>query len=146
MRPLILAALLSCAGLRDRNMVKWVVLLFLAACGFPKPADVSGEVPIDAPDPPVMKVTVLVSTAGSDGNDGFTAPVATLKRAIAIAADRKDVTNIQLEAGKYQISSGETFPYQVQSSITIAGPSGGGAVLSGNSTVPGFIIDAGTLQ
>lgn len=145
------------------------LLLALAACGFPRPADVGGEsgpsdadvsvdagadgspvdtTPIDAaqdaPDPPG---TVLhVSPSGDDANDGLTKPVKTLKHAIGLAAQNNQITTIVLAAGRYATAAGETFPYTVPANVTIVGPAGGGAILAGTKTEIGMMVDAGKLQ
>src|SRR5947207_1884829 len=106
----------------------------LAACNFPKPADVAGEagpsdasvvtdaapdgLPIDsppidaAPDAPDLPGTVLnVSPSGDDANDGLTMPVKTLKHAIGLAAANSEIVRIVLASGRYSAATGETFPY-----------------------------------
>lgn len=124
-------------------MVKWVVLSIAAsACGFQRPADV--DVPDDAGDH--TQLTIRVSSAGNDVNDGIATPVLTLKRALAIAAVRSETVTIVMDAGRYDMSGGETFPYTLPTNVTIAGAASGGTVLAGNSTTPGLIVDAGALQ
>lgn len=89
---------------------------------------------------------VHVSNTGDDANDGLTLPIKTLKHAIGIAAASTKITKIVLASGHYATAAGETFPYTVPASVTIVGPAGGGAILTGSSTEPGMIVDAGTLQ
>jgi hypothetical protein len=135
------------------------LLLTLAACGFPKPADVPGDgapsdaaaadtattdAPADAPDDP--RFLLHVSPTGDDANDGIALPVKTLKHALGIAAANKQITKIVLASGRYSGASGETFPYTVPGGVTVAGPAGGGAILAGSKTEPALTVDAGTLD
>lgn len=124
-----------------------VGLCLVTACGFPRPADVPGPADdggVDASGP--SRVTVQVSNAGDDANDGMSKPVKTLKRAIAIAGTNTEITTIVLAAGRYVAGSGETFPYLVPANVTIVGPMGGGAILVGTRTENGLTIDTGKLQ
>jgi len=120
-----------------------LVLLSLAACGFPRPADLPGDAAVDTPDPGVV---LQVSPAGDDANDGLLQPVKTLKHAIGLAAADARITKIVLASGTYSASSGETFPYTVPPDVAIVGPAGGGAVIAGNKTDPGLIVNTGKLQ
>lgn len=112
----------------------WCVV---AACGFPRPADV----PDDA-----VGLTVQVSASGDDANDGLANPVKTVKRAIGLAAANKEITMIAVAGGRYEAMTGETFPYTVPPNVTVAGPAGGGAILAGNKAEPGLILGSGTLK
>ncbi len=129
------------------------LLILVASCGFPRPADVgkdaapddaSADTSADAPDEP--GVTVHVSGTGADANDGLTQPVKTLQRAIGIAAANSQITTIVLASGRYDAASGETFPYTVPANIAIRGPAGGGAILVGADAEPGLILDAAKLR
>src|SRR5690348_3978359 len=107
-------------------------IALLAACNFPKPADVAGEAgpsdastpsdaapdglsidgrlvdaAPDAPDPP--GTAIQVSPTGDDANDGFSMPVKTLKHAIGLAAANHDVIHVVLASGRYSAATGETF-------------------------------------
>lgn len=120
-----------------------LLLLLATACGFPRPADVGDDAPGDASEPSVI---VHVSPTGADANDGLTQPVKTLKRAIAIAGTNTEITTIALAAGRYTAAAGEKFPYTVPTSVTIAGPATGGAILTGTKSEAGLALDTGKLQ
>jgi hypothetical protein len=120
-----------------------LVLVAAAACGFPRPADVGDDAPGDASVP---GVTVHVSPAGDDANDGLVHPVKTLKRAIGIAADSSERATIAVAAGRYGAATGELFPITMPTEVTIAGPSGGGAILVGSKSESGIVLGAGKLQ
>lgn len=128
--------------------------ILLGACGFPRPGnlgssgDAPGNMPGDAAenDVAVPGATVHVSSAGDDANDGVILPVKTLKHAIGIVAENAAITTIALESGRYSSANGETFPYTVPRNVTILGPAGGGAILVGTKTEPGFMIDAGAVR
>ena len=117
------------------------LVALLAACGFPKPADV-GDVPADA-EP---GVALHVAPTGDDANDGLVLPVKTLKHAIGLAAANAKITSIVLASGRYATAGGETFPYSVPASLTIVGPAGGGAILAGSMTEQGMVVDGGALK
>ena len=144
-----LKALVGIAALRSsvRAMTSEVraplLLLLFAACGFPRPADVGDDGGTGAPGP---GITVHVSPSGDDANDGLIQPVKTLKHAIGLASENHQVTKIVLSSGIYSSSSGETFPYIVPPEVTVVGPAGGGAVLTGTRMEPGMTVAAGTLQ
>ena len=141
----------------------------IAACNFPRPADVAGEagpsdaslptdaapdgLPIDgqlvdaAPDAPDLPGTAIhVSPTGDDANDGFTMPVKTLKHAIGLAAANSDIIHIVLASGRYSAATGETFPYTVPLNVTVIGPAGGGATLAGTKAEPGMSLNGSGLQ
>jgi hypothetical protein len=138
------------------------LLAVTAACGFPRPRDVPGvsddagagaavmdaavtdSALADVPDVP--GVTLHVSTSGDDANDGFVLPVKTLKHAIGLAAANGEIKNIVLASGRYSTALGETFPYTLPANVTLIGPAGGGAILTGSNAEPGMIVDAGTLR
>lgn len=90
--------------------------------------------------------TVQVATTGDDANDGITAPVKTLKRAIGLAMTDGSITGILMAAGRYDAANGETFPYTVPGAITLSGPAGGGAILAGSGTEPGLTLATGTID
>jgi hypothetical protein len=132
-------------------------LLLMSACGFPRPASVPGgsdaasgdAAPADAalsdvPDLP--GVTLHVSPTGDDASDGFTQPLKTLKHAIGLAVANSAIQNIVLASGRYSTALGETFPYTVPANVTIIGPAGGGAILTGSTAEAGMVVDAGTLR
>jgi hypothetical protein len=122
-----------------------VLFALLAGCGsVADDALPDAPTPIDAPDEP--GTAVQVSTAGDDANDGLTAPVKTLKRALGIAATNPMIVKINLASGRYSLASGETFPYTITTNLTVAGPAGGGAILEGNGTTPALTMDRGKLQ
>lgn len=125
--------------------MSYVSLLFVvaAACGFPRPPNVGDDVPIDSSVP---SLTVRVSPAGNDGNDGLVQPVKSLKRAIAIASANTTVTTIALAAGRYAAGADETFPYAVPRNLTIEGPVDDDAILVGSMTDTGLTIDSGVVQ
>jgi hypothetical protein len=138
------------------------LLAVTAACGFPRPRDVPGVsddagagTPVadaaitdsalaDVPDLP--GVTLHVSTSGDDVNDGFALPVKTLKHAIGLAAANGEIKSIVLASGRYSTALGETFPYTLPANVTLIGPAGGGAILTGSNAEPGMIVDAGALR
>lgn len=145
----------------------WFLLaLAVAACDFPKPADVADDAagpPSDAagadaaladaavadapPDAPDVPGTILhVSTTGDDANDGLTQPVRTLKHAIGLAAANPLLVKIVVATGRYSSASGETFPYTAPANLAIVGPAGGGAIFTGTKNEPGLTVSAGTLQ
>lgn len=80
-----------------------LVLLGASACGFPRPADVSGDAAVDVPGGtdgsagPI--VAIHVSPSGDDSNDGLVSPVKTLKHAIGLAADNTQISQIILATG-----------------------------------------------
>jgi len=121
------------------------LVLLVAACGNVKNDDQTGD---DAAPPPDdnPSSTVNVAPTGDDAADGIAAPVKTLKRAIGIAGANPMITTISLAAGRYEAATGETFPYTVPANLTIHGPDGGGAILAGTATIPGLVVDAGTLR
>jgi hypothetical protein len=111
------------------------------------PADatmIPDTIPGDAYHPP--GTMVQVSSTGDDTNDGVTRPVKTLKRAIDLAATFPEIRAISLRAGRYEAATGEAFPYAVPSNVTMFGPPGGGAILVGNKTESGLVLEAGKLQ
>jgi len=128
-------------------MIRWVATLLAIApsCGFPRPADV---LPADGGEDGAVpsQVTVHVSASGNDANDGIALPVLTLKRALGVAMAQTKVVTIAMEAGRYGVTTGETFPYVLPSNVTIAGSTTGSTVLVGNTTTPGITVDSGTLQ
>lgn len=128
---------------RTKPMHAGLPLLLLVACGFPRPPDVGDDVPGDATD---SGFTIHVTTTGDDGNDGLVQPVKTLKRAIELTSANAKVTGIVLATGTYSSASGETFSYIVPSNLTIAGPTGGGAILHGDGAEPALTVHVATLQ
>lgn len=58
---------------------------------------------------PESPTTVRVSPTGDDANDGLGMPVRTLKRGIGLAASNAAITTILVDAGRYDLASGETF-------------------------------------
>ena len=123
-----------------------VPLLLLTACGFPRPRDVGDDVPGDSGTTIDPASIIHVSPSGDDVNDGFTSPVKTIQHAIVIAAGNSKVAQIALAPGSYSASSGEAFPYVVPPNVTLIGPIGGSAVLSGGKTSRAFTIDTGGVQ
>jgi uncharacterized protein DUF1565 len=119
-------------------------VLLVAACGNVKNDDQAGDAAPPADDSP--NTTVKVAPTGDDAADGIAAPVKTLKRGIGIAGTNPMITTISLAAGRYEAATGETFPYTVPPNLTVHGPSGGGAILAGTATIPGLVVDAGTLR
>ncbi|MEO8699915.1 MAG: right-handed parallel beta-helix repeat-containing protein [Kofleriaceae bacterium] len=122
-----------------------MVVAVLTGCGSVSdtPPD-AAEVPVDAPDAP--GTTVRVSTSGDDGNDGLVEPVKTLKRALGIATANPEIVKINVESGRYNAATGETFPYTITSNLIVAGPAGGGAIFEGNGTTPALTMERGRLQ
>jgi hypothetical protein len=123
-----------------------LLLLTTASCGFPRPPDLVDDAPGGSDGPVAPIVAIHVSPSGDDSNDGFTSPVRTLKHAIGLAAANTRISEIVLATGTYSMSSGETFPYTVPPNVTIVGPAGGGALLSGSKVGPGMTVDIGGLQ
>src|SRR5207248_1008571 len=119
------------------------MLALVTACGFPRPADVPGELD-DASGHP--GTTIHVSGTGDDTNDGLTLPVKTLKRALGIAAASTETATIAIAAGRYTVATGELIPSTVPHNVTVVGPAGGGAILVGTKAEPGLILDDGKLQ
>ncbi len=123
----------------------WVAVAFaLTACGD------SATRPDAAVDPVVDAATVdrtvvRVSTMAADSNDGFVAPVRTLKRAMEIASGDSKIKTIALAAGRYDAANGELFPRSVPAGVTIQGPAGGGAIIVGTKTDSGLVLDTGAL-
>ena len=89
---------------------------------------------------------VQVSPHGDDANDGFSKPVRTLRRGIEIATANTQIRGIDVDAGRYDKTSGEGFPYYVPADVTISGPVNGGAVLAGVGTEPGLLVNDGELR
>lgn len=111
------------------------------------PADAAIEldaIPADAYRPPGN--TLQVSSTGDDVNDGVIQPVRTLKRAVAIATTYPEITSITLAAARYSASTGEAFPYSIPRGVTVTGPVDGGAILVGDKTGSGLIVELGKLQ
>jgi len=145
-----------------------LLLVALTACGFPRPPALTDAAPPgdDAATGPgddavsgrdaavgdalIPRVDaqpgteIRVAGTGDDSNDGFTAPVKTLKHAIGLAAANSQVSSISLASGRYSTAGGETFPYTVPANVLIVGPAGGGAILAGSNTEPGLIVGSGT--
>jgi hypothetical protein len=131
-------------GMKDARLPFALLLFVVTACGYPRPADVGDDGgPGDAPDP---GVTIHVSPSGDDASDGLRSPVKTLKHAIGLAAADTKVTLIVLASGVYSAASGETFPFTVPAHVTIEGPAGGGAILSGGKMGPGMTVGVGGLR
>src|SRR5690242_2543179 len=87
-------------GSRSNSMWRWclaAVAFAVAACGGEErqPPD---AMPIETP----VQTVVRVSLDGNDAGDGFTQPVATLARAIALANQHHDITEIELASGRYE--------------------------------------------
>jgi hypothetical protein len=119
-----------------------IVLACVAACGFPRPADVLDNVPTDA-DP---AMTIHVAPNGDDANDGFVLPVKTVKHALGLATVNLAIGRVELAPGRYSTAQGETFPYTVPPNLTVAGPAGGGAILVGSGTEVALTVESATLQ
>lgn len=142
-----------------RCLPRSAALLTIVACGDNLHPAESPDAPIavDAPifvdaAPPELDATpvirdlmIQVASTGNDANNGVTAPVATLKRAIAIASSDPRVAGIAFASGRYTADTGETFPYLVPSELVLAGPSTGGAVLVGNKDT-GLTVTRATLR
>jgi hypothetical protein len=94
------------------------------------------------PDP----TTVHVSPVGNDAEDGIAAPVKTLRRAVEMAFADGQITTIALAAGRYGAANGETYPYTVPAHVTIEGPLEGEAVLAGDRSAPGLVLETGELR
>jgi hypothetical protein len=118
--------------------------LAVAACGGDErePPDAP---PIEAP----VQTVVRVSRDGSDDGDGFTQPVATLRRAIELANQHHEITEIELASGRYEAPPGNTGYSLPANILKIAGPSGGGAVLVGAVSelrTSGLVVRGGRIQ
>lgn len=87
--------------------------------------------------------TVQVTPEGNDNADGYLKPVKTLKRALGIA---KAGDTVKLAAGRYDASTGETFPAKVPDGVTVAGLAGGGSILGGTRAEPAIVLGSGTVQ
>ncbi len=87
--------------------------------------------------------TIQVTPDGNDNADGYRKPVKTLKRALGIA---KTGDTVKLAAGRYDASSGETFPAKVPDGVTVVGLAGGGSILGGTRAEPALLVGSGTLQ
>jgi hypothetical protein len=97
------------------------------------------------PDGQRPSVTVHVSKLGSDTSDGFERPVGTLRRALGIANENRQVTRIAIDAGLYAAEFGERFPYLVTNNLTISG-SPDGVRLRGTGVEDGLLFDSGSLE
>jgi hypothetical protein len=107
----------------------------------PAPIDASADAPGGVRD-----LIIHVESTGNDLNDGFARSVATLQRAVAIAAANRLVVGIEFAPGRYSAATGESFPYAVPDNLTITGPSSGAAVLVGSERVAGLVINKGTIR
>ncbi len=87
--------------------------------------------------------TIQVTPDGNDNADGYLKPVKTLKRALGIA---KAGDTVKLAAGRYDASSGETFPAKVPDGVTVIGLAGGGSILGGTRAEPAIVLGSGTVQ
>jgi hypothetical protein len=117
-------------------------MLALSGCGGDGDATGAG---IDASLGPGL--VVHVTADGNDAHDGVTQPVETLGRAIAIATDNPQVSDIVLDARRYTMRAGESFPYIAPPNVVgISGPPGGGAILIGSGAETGLIMSGGQLQ
>lgn len=123
-----------------------ILLLCLAACGFPRPADIGGSGPGDDDGSGGAETVLRVSPSGDDANDGITQPVKTFKHALGLAALNAQISKVVLASGRYSTESGETFPYMVPMSLTVSGPAGGGAIFAGNGTEPGLTLQNASLE
>lgn len=148
------------------------LMLLVPACGFPRPPNIVDDaapsidagpsidaaaandaVPSIDAAPPIDAIaidappgtTILVEPTGNDANNGTTAPVKTLKRALVLAGANTEIRAISLAAGGYAASTGEIFPYTVPPNLVISGPSTGSAILVGSSTEAGLTIGTGKL-
>jgi hypothetical protein len=103
---------------------------------------------VDAPrlDAPWTSNVVRASPTGDDASDGVAAPVRTIGRAVALAALHPEVQVIALDAGTYSAATGESFPYTIPDHVLMAGPVQGRAILSGDATKTGLIVNSGQLQ
>ena len=97
-----------------------LLLLVVAACGFPRPDDVGDDASRASDGSASGGVAVHVSPSGDDSNDGLMLPVKTLKHAVGLAAANSQITQVALASGTYAMSSGETFPYTVPPGVTLA--------------------------
>lgn len=87
--------------------------------------------------------TIQVTPEGNDNADGYQKPVKTLKRALGIA---KAGDTVKLAAGRYDASTGETFPAKVPDGVTVMGLAGGGSILGGTRAEPAIVLGSGTVQ
>lgn len=100
----------------------------------------------EQPPAPLPGNAIDVASSGNDANDGVTAPVRTIKRAISTAAAHPEITSIRIAPGIYDAASGEVFPYTVPSNVTVSGPLLGGVMLIGNDIGSAFILGVGKLK
>jgi hypothetical protein len=119
-----------------------VVVLVCAACG-------SGErESADAPAADAARSSVLrVARDGDDAGDGTVQPVATVRRALALALQHPEITDIELAAGRYEL--GDAGDYNVPATVArLAGPPGGGAILvgAGESGASSLVVQAGRIE
>ena len=91
----------------------------------------------------VPGTTIQVTPEGNDNADGYLKPVKTLKRALGIA---KSGDTVKLAAGRYDASSGETFPAKVPDGVTVMGLAGGGSILGGTRAEPAIVLGSGSIQ
>lgn len=122
-----------------------LLLTLLAACGFPRPADV-GDDANPGHDSGQPGTTIQVAGTGDDSNDGITKPIKTLKHAIGLASQSHQITNIVLASGRYSTLSGETFPYTLPADVTVRGSAGGGTIFAGSNSEAGIMVDGAALQ
>jgi hypothetical protein len=89
--------------------------------------------------------TVSVSPGGNDAADGVSASVKTISRAFAIAKGNGAIRVIKVAAGLYSAANGDTYPQVVPANVKVEGPAGGEAVLAGDLSGPGLVLEDGTL-
>lgn len=133
----------------DRSAWRWYLVAMMvsgAACGSSGNRDTVDAGTPDSPRPSVVRV----APDGNDAGDGSTQPVATLARAIVLAGQHHEITDIELGAGRYEMPPTTSGSYQLPATVQrLAGPPGGGATLVGLTSIngaSGLIVNSGRVQ
>jgi hypothetical protein len=126
-----------------RQSVVVAVTVACAACGSSE-RDSADARAADAPRSSVLRV----ARDGDDAGDGTAQPVATLRRALGLALQHPEITDIELAAGRYEL--GDASDHSVPTTVKrLAGPPGGGAILVGTgaeSRTIALVVRAGRIE
>jgi hypothetical protein len=120
-----------------------MVVLVCAACSGGERASPDAQA-ADAARSSVLRV----ARDGDDAGDGTAQPVATVRRALALALQHPEITDIELAEGRYEL--GDASDHDVPPTVKrLAGPRGGGAILVGTgaeSVAGSLVVRAGRIE